>query len=156
MNFNATLIGQMIAFSIFVYLVMKYVWPPLLSAMQERTAKIEEGLSAASRAADDLEKAQAEVAEQLSEAKATAAGIVDSANKRASQIVDEAKDQARTESDKIKTAAEAELEQESNRLREQLRAQVSVLAVAGAEKILRASVDSSTHQGMLDELANEL
>ena len=156
MNINLTLIGQMLAFVAFVVFCMKYVWPPILAAMQEREQKISEGLAAADQASHDLELAKEKAVERLREAKAEAAGIVDSANRRAAQIVDEAKDAATAEADRIKAAALAEIEQETNRAREQLRSQVAALALAGAERVLGASVDAQAHAGIVDKLAAEL
>ena len=156
MNMNLTILGQLIAFAIFVWFCMKYIWPPITGAMAEREKKIADGLDAANRAAHDLELAQAKSAEQLREAKEKAAEIIDQASKRANQIVDDAKESARTESDRIVAAARSEVEQEANRAKEALRAQVSELAVAGAAKILAKSVDVSAHEELLNQLADEL
>jgi F-type H+-transporting ATPase subunit b len=153
---NLTILGQLIAFAIFVWFCMKFVWPPLTSAMSEREKKIADGLDAANRAARDLELAQAKAADQLREAKEKAAEIIEQAAKRANQIVDEAKDNARSEGERIVAAAQAEVEQEANRAKEALRKQVSELAVAGAAKILGKSVDASAHDELLDTLAKEL
>ncbi|MBA6413650.1 F0F1 ATP synthase subunit B [Parahaliea sp. F7430] len=156
MNFNLTLIGQMIAFVCFVVFCMKFVWPPLLAAMQEREKKIADGLAAADRANHDLELAKEKAVERLREAKNEAAGIVDSANKRASQIVEEAKAAATVEADRVKAAAQAEIEQETNRAREQLRGQVAALSLAGAEKVLGKAIDRQAHSELVDKLASEL
>ena len=156
MNINLTLIGQMLAFVAFVVFCMKYVWPPILAAMQEREAKISEGLAAADRASQDLELAKEKAVERLREAKEEAAGIVESANRRANQIVEEAKSAAVVEADRVKAAAQAEIEQESNRAREHLRSEVAALTVAGAEQVLGASIDASAHSELLDKLAAEL
>jgi F-type H+-transporting ATPase subunit b len=153
---NMTIIGQIISFIIFVYLCMKYVWPPLTAALAERQKKIAEGLDAADKANRDLEAAQQSVEAELQKSKAQAAELIEQANKRANQIVDEAKTAAHTEGDRIKAAAAAEVEQEVNRAKEALRAQVAALAVAGAEKILGASVDVNNHQELVDKLAAEL
>jgi len=155
-NMNLTILGQLIAFAIFVWFCMKFVWPPLTSAMSEREKKIADGLDAANRAARDLELAQAKAADQLRESKEQAAEIVEQANKRANQIVDEAKEQARAEGERLVAAARAEVEQEANRANQALRAQVSELAVAGAAKILAKSVDASAHEELLNQLADEL
>jgi len=146
----------MVAFVAFVVFCMKYVWPPILAAMQERERKIAEGLAAADQASHDLELAKEKAVERLREAKEEAAGIVDSANRRASQIVEEAKDAASAEADRIKAAARAEIEQESNRAREQLRSQVGALALAGAERVLGASIDAKAHAELVDKLGAEL
>ena len=156
MNINLTLIGQMLAFVAFVVFCMKYVWPPILSAMQEREQKIADGLAAAEKASHDLELAKEKAVERLKEAKEEASGIIDAANRRASQIVDEAKTAAVAEADRVKAAARAEIEQESNRAREQLRSQVAALSLAGAERVLGASIDEKAHADILDKLAAEL
>ncbi|MFL0806325.1 MAG: F0F1 ATP synthase subunit B [Oceanobacter sp.] len=156
MNINATLIGQIITFAIFVWFCMKYVWPHLLGAMQEREKKIADGLDAANRAERDLELAQEKAASQLREGKEKAAEIIEQANKRANQIIDEAKETARAEGDRLVAAAQAEVEQEVNRAKEELRKQVSELAVTGAAKILGKSVDASAHADMLNKLTEEL
>jgi len=155
-NLNLTLIGQTLAFAAFVLFCMKYVWPPIIAAMQERADKIADGLAAADRASHDLELAQEKAVERLKEAKEEAAGILESANKRANQIVEEAKQQAREEGDRLKEAAQAEIEQEVNRAREQLRGQVAALALNGAEKILGAEIDMQRHSELVDKLAAEL
>ena len=156
MNLNLTIAGQLIAFIAFVVFCMKYVWPPIIAAMQERADKIADGLAAADRASHDLELAQEKAVERLKEAKEEAAGILDSANKRANQIVEEAKNQAREEGDRLKEAAQAEIDQELNRAREQLRSQVAALALTGAEKILAAEIDMQRHSELVDKLAAEL
>lgn len=156
MNINLTLIGQSITFIFFVLFCMKFVWPALIGVMAEREKRIGDGLEAADRASKDLELAQRKAGDQLTEAKKQAATIIDQANKRASQIVDEAKGQAVVEGDRIKSAAEAEIEREVSQAREDLRSKVSVLALAGAEKVLGASIDASAHNAMLDKLAAEL
>lgn len=156
MNINLTLFGQMIAFVCFVLFCMKYVWPPILAAMAEREKKIADGLAAADRASHDLELAKEKAVERLKEAKTEAAGIVDSANKRANQLVEEAKSAAVVEADRVKASAQAEIEQEANRAREQLRAQVAALSLAGAEKILGAAIDREAHNELVEKLAAEL
>ncbi len=156
MNINMTLLGQMISFAIFVWFCMKYVWPPLINAMQERQKKIAEGLQEADRAAKDLELAQKKATDLLREAKEQAAQLIEQANKRANQLVEESKDQARAEGDRLKTAAQADIEQEVQRAKEALRAQVSALSLLGAEKILQSSVNQEAHGKMLEQLASEL
>jgi F-type H+-transporting ATPase subunit b len=155
-NINLTIIGQAIAFALFVMFCMKYVWPPITDALAERKKKIAEGLDAAERAQRDLQLAQEKAVENLREGKEQAAAIIEQANKRANQLVDEAKEQARLEAERIKTAAQAEIEQEVNRAKESLRSQVAVLAVLGAEKILETSVDQAAHAKLVDKLAAEL
>ena len=156
MNINLTLIGQMLAFVCFVVFCMKFVWPPIIAAMREREAKIADGLAAADRASHDLELAQEKAVERLKEAKVEAAGIVDAANKRGNQLVEEAKQAALVEAERVKTAAQAEIEQETNRAREQLRGQVAALSLAGAEKVLGAAIDQKAHADLVDKLAAEL
>ncbi|CAH0993033.1 ATP synthase subunit b [Sinobacterium norvegicum] len=156
MNINATLIGQSITFLVFVFFCMKYVWPVITSAMAEREEKIKSGLEAADRADKALELAQEEAGLKLREAKQEAAAIIDSANKRGSQIVEEAKDQARAEGERLKASAEAEVEQELNRAKEELRSQVAVLAIAGAEKILGSQIDAAANEELVNKLAAEL
>ncbi len=156
MNINATMLGQIISFAIFVWFCLKFVWPPLIAAMEERKAKIADGLDAADRAMRDLELAQNKATDRLKEAKQDAAVIIDEAKKRASQIVEESKDKAREEGERLITAAQAEIEQETNRAREQLRSEVVVLALAGAEKILERSVDDATNRDLVEQLAAQL
>ena len=156
MNINLTLFGQMVTFAIFVWFCMKFVWPVIIGAMEERQQKIADGLDAADRAMRDLEAAKSEATDQRKEAKQEAAGIVDQANKRANQIVDEAKVLAVAEGDRLKVAAEAEIEQEINRAKEELRSKVAGLAIAGAEKILEASIDDKANRALVDKLATQL
>lgn len=156
MNINATLIGQAISFAIFVWFCMKYVWPPLTAAMQERQKQMSDGLQNAERAQQELDEAKAKVEANLQEAKQQAAELIEQANKRANQIVDEAKDAAKQEGQRITQLAEAEITQEINRAKEELRTQVAQLAIAGAEKILESSVDQQAHSAMLSKLAAEL
>jgi len=155
-DFNLTLIGQTIAMIVFVWFTMKYIWPLLDTAITERQEKITDGLAAADRSQHDLELAQKNAAETMREAKEKAAVLLDQAKKRHSEIVDQAKDDARSEADKIKTGAQAEIEQEVHRAREELRKQVSILAIAGAEKILQRSIDASAQADILDSLVAEL
>lgn len=156
MNFNLTFIGQILAFAIFVWFCGKFVWPPLTRAIDARRKIIADGLMAADRATKDLELAQERATKILREAKQEATGIVDAANRRAAKIVDDAKDKGRAEAERIKIAAQAEIQQEVEHAREQLRSQVASLALAGATKVLEASVDESAHKAMLDKLAVNL
>ena len=156
MNINLTMIGQAIAFFLFVVFCMKYVWPPIMEALQERQKKIADGLDAADRASRDLDLAQEKAKQELREAKVQAAELIEQANKRSAQIVDEAKEQARDEGERLIVAAKAEIEQEGNRAKEALRAEVAAIAVAGAEKILQTSIDSNVHSDLLNKLATEL
>jgi len=156
MNLNATLLGESIAFIVFVWFTMKYVWPPLNGAIEERQNKIADGLAAGERAEKDLELAQEKATEQLKEAKAQAADIIDQAKKRATQIVDEETQKGHDEREKIISQGHAEVIAERNRAKEDLRQQVSVLAIAGAEKILERQIDAAAHSDILDKLVAEL
>ena len=156
MNINATLILQAIAMMIFVWFCMKFLWPPLLKAMDERRERIAEGLAASDRAEKELEKAKVEVDVQIREARDKAGEIVDQANQRHSQILDQAKDDATTERNRQVTAAEADIVQASNQAREELRKSVASLAVLGASQILEKEVDASTHRELLDKLITEI
>ena len=156
MNINATLIGQSVAFFIFVVFCMKFVWPPVIAALHERQKKIADGLDAASHAARDLELAQEKVGHQLRDAKAQAAEIIEQAKKRGNQIVEEAVEKARVEADRVKASAHAEIEQELNGVKDALRAQLGALAVGGAEKILGATIDQNAHAELVNKLAAEI
>jgi F-type H+-transporting ATPase subunit b len=156
MNFNATLIGQSITFIVFVWFCMKYVWPPLMAALEERKAKIADGLAAAERGQKDLELAQSKVSDNLKEAKAQAQDIINQAQKRANEMVDEAKGIAREEAEKIKNAATADIDQQINSAREQLRKEVSSIAISGAEKILKREVNAEAHGEVLDDMMAQI
>lgn len=153
MNINLTLIGQSITFLLFVWFCKAFVWSAIRTAMEEREAQIADGLEAADRAGKDLELAQEKATHTMREAKEQGASIIDAANKRAAQIVEEAKDTAREEGDRLKAAAQAEIEQEANRAKEQLRSQVAQLVLAGAEKVLEASIDENAHNALVEKLA---
>jgi F-type H+-transporting ATPase subunit b len=155
-NINATLLGHAIWFGVFIWLTMKYIWPPLQRAMQDRQKQIADGLAAAERGKQDLELAAKRAAEVLQEAREQAVEIISQGERRALAAVEESKETARTEGERIIAAAKAEIEQEVNRAREQLRAQVAVLAVTGAEKILRREVDAKAHAQLLQSLEAEL
>ena len=156
MNINLTLIGQTLSFFVFVLFCMKYVWPALISIMEEREKKIADGLEAADRADKDLELAQKKATQQLREAKEEAAAIIEQANKRATQIVEEAKEQAVAEGDRMKAAAQAQIEQDVNRAKEELRGKVAALALAGAEKVLAANIDAAANNELVSKLAADL
>lgn len=156
MDINATLFGQSIAFIFFVWFCMKKVWPPLLAAIEERQAKIEEGLAASDQAEKDLQLARDKATAQLKEAKAQAAEIIDQAKKRATQLVDEETKRGHEEREKIIAQGHTEIEAERNRAKEDLRKQVASLAVTGAEKILAREIDAATHSDILDKLVAEL
>ena len=156
MNINFTLIAQAIAFAVLIWFTVKFVWPPLLKAIEARQKEIADGLAAASEGRSALEVAAKKSEETLNEAKQKASEIIGQAEKRASQMVEEAKGSAKVEGDRILAGAKAEIDQEVNRAKEGLRAQVSSLAVAGSEKILRKEIDAKTHSDMLSKLAAEL
>lgn len=156
MNINLTLIGQLLAFVVFVWFTKKFVWTPIIAALNERKAKIADGLAAAERGQHEQELAKERAVEELKKAKAQAAEIINQANKRANEIVDEAKENARSEGERILAAAQADIEQETNRARETLRGKVAELAVAGAEKILRREINADAHSEVLDTVAKQL
>ena len=156
MNINATLILQSIAMMIFVWFCMKFIWPPLLKAMDERRERIAEGLAASDLADKELAAAKVKVDEQINGAREKAGEIVDQANQRHTQIVDQAKDDAITERGRQVTAAEADIAQAANQAREELRSSVASLAVLGASQILGKEVDADTHRELLDKLITEI
>ena len=156
MSINATLIGQMIWFAVFIWITMKYVWPPLQKAMADRQQQIADGLAAAERGKHDLDLAAKRSADVIREAKDKAAALVAEAEKRSREIVEAAKDTAKQEAEKVYNSKLAELDQEAERVRSALRERVAELAVAGAEKILRREVNQSAHADMLAALKQEL
>ncbi|MBA3589343.1 F0F1 ATP synthase subunit B [Methylibium sp.] len=156
MSINATLIAQLIVFLLLVWFTMKFVWPPIVKALDERAQKISEGLSAADKAKADLQVANKRVEEQLSAARTETAQRLADAERMAQSMVEEAKGRASEEGAKIVAAARAEAEQESMKAREVLRDQVAALAVKGAEQILRREVDAGVHADLLNRLKVEL
>jgi len=156
MNINFTLIAQAIAFAVLIWFTVKFVWPPLLGAIEKRQKEIADGLAAASEGRSALEVAAKKSEVTLNEAKQKATEIIVQAEKRASQIIEEAKGNAKVEGDRILAGAKAEIDQEVNRAKEGLRTQVSALAIAGAEKILRKEINAKAHSEMLSKLAAEL
>ena len=156
MEIVLSLVAQAFAFAALILVTVKFIWPPLLSAIEKRQKEIADGLAAASEGRSALEVAAKKSEVTLIEAKQKATEIIGQAEKRASQIVEEAKGNAKTEGDRIIAGAKAEIDQEVNRAKEGLRAQVSALAVAGAEKILRKEIDAKAHSEMLSKLAAEL
>jgi len=155
-DINLTLIGQSFAMLVFVWFCMKYIWPPLLAAIEERQERIADGLAAADKGQEALERATADAEGIISEARKQATGILDQAHSRANEIVAEGKADGVTERDRQLTAAKAEIEQEANRAREELRGQVSAIAIASAEKILQREIDDKQHEDILGKLAAEL
>ena len=156
MDINMTILGQTLAFILFVLFCMKFVWPPLMAAIEKRQKEIADGLSSAERAKKDLDLAQNKAMEQIKEAKQQAAEIIEQANKRRAQIIDEANQDAMGEREKILKQAQAEIEAERNRAKEELRKHVALLAVAGAEKILGRQIDKAANSDLVDKLVAEL
>ena len=156
MNINLTILGQSLAFIVFVWFCLKFIWPPLIGALRDRQRQIAEGLSRASAAETALAAAQATAGKMHDEAKAEAQTLLDQANRRANQIVEQAKQRAAEEGEQIKVAARADIDLEINRAREGLRAEVASLAVLGAERIVQGSVDAKQHKKMLSELSAKL
>ena len=156
MNINFTLIAQAITFAIFIWFTVKFVWPPLLNAIEKRQKEIADGLAAANEGKMSLEVASKKNAEALEQTKQKSSEILGQAEKRASQIIDDAKVAANTEAERIKSSAQSEIEQEINRAKEDLRGQISNLAIAGAEKILEKEIDKKAHAEMLTKLARDL
>jgi F-type H+-transporting ATPase subunit b len=155
-DINLTLIGQTIAMIVFVWFCMKFIWPPILNAIEERQKEIEHGLAAADRGEEKLKQAQAEADEIVADARRQATTIVDQANARANEIVADGKAAGQKERERQLAAAEAEIQAESNRAREELRGQVSAVALAGAEKILMREIDAKAHEDILGKLAQQL
>ncbi len=156
MNLTATLIGELIAFTVFVLFCMKYVWPPLNGAIEARQKKIEDGLAATDKAEQELEVARKQAAEQLKEAKAQAADIVEQAKKRAALIVDEETTRGQQEREKIIAQGHSEIESERSRVSEELRKQVATLSVVGAERILEREINQAAHSDIVEKLVAEL
>lgn len=156
MNINLTLIAQALSFAILIWFTVKFVWPPLMAAIEARQKTIAEGLAAAERGKMDLELSSKRSAEVIREAKEKTAEIVVLGEKRASEIIEEAKTQAKAEGDRIVAGAQAEIEQEVFRAREQLRTQVSAIALAGASKILGREIDAKAHNDLLEKLVKEI
>lgn len=156
MNIGLTLVTQAIAFAVFVWIIARFIWPPLLDAIEERQKKIAEGLAAADRSQVALEQAQAQANELIREARGKASEIIEAANQRRAQVVEEAKLEASNERARQVAAAKAEIERESVQAREALRAQVAALAVIGAERLLGREIDASAHKALLDELIAEI
>ena len=156
MDINMTLIGQSIAMLVFVWFCMKFIWPPIMQAIEERQTQIADGLAAAERGQQSLDKAQVEAEDIIGDARKQATTILDQAHARASEIVADGKADGVKERDRQVTAAKAEVEQETNRAREELRGEVSAIAIASAEKILQREINSKVHEDILGKLAAEL
>ncbi len=156
MSFNLTLIAQAATFALFIWFTVKLVWPFMLRAIEQRQKTIADGLAAAEQGKKSLEQSSKQAGEEVAAARGRAADIVAQAEKRATQVIEEAKIAAKAEGDREKAAAKADIQQEAQRAREQLREQVAVLAVAGAEKILRREVDAKAHADLLDGIKKQL
>ena len=156
MDINMTLIGQTIAMIVFVWFCMKFIWPPLLEAIEARQQEIADGLAAADKGQESLERATADAGGIIAEARKQATGILDQAHARANEIVADGKADGTKERERQLTAAKADIEQEANRAREELRGQVSAVALSGAEKILKREIDAAEHDDILGKLAQEL
>ena len=156
MNINLTLVLQMLVFAVFVWFTMRFVWPPLMKAMDERQAKIADGLAAAERGRKELELAQSHIKDEMKQAKMQAAELVEKANQRAAQIMEQVKDESRQESQRLAKVAQEQIAIEITRAKETLRQQVVSLAVSGAEKILMREIDEKTNHALLNHLIEEL
>ena len=156
MNFNATLIGQIISFAVFVWFTMKFVWPLLLKQMQDRETRIADGLAAADKGQQALVDAEKRRAELVDQGKHQAADIVNQAQKRGDEILEESKSHARSEAERLIQAAKAEIDRERSQARENLKREVAVLALAGAEQILLREVDKNAHNEILAKVSSQL
>ncbi len=156
MNINLTLIGQAISFAIFVWFCVKYVWPPVLKALEERETRIADGLAAAEKGQRDLENAGQRVEEILAEGRDKAQEFITQSQKRADEIVEEAKSTAVEEGERLLVAVRSRIDQERNEARESLRNEVAVLALSGAEQVLMREVDANVHRDVLDKLTAEI
>ncbi len=156
MNINLTLFAQLISFAFFVWFTKRFVWPPIMNALEERKAKIADGLAAAERGVREQELAEQRAKERLEEAKSKAAEIINQAQRRAEEIVEESKTDARTEGQRELQAARSTIEQEMTQAREQLRGEVVKLALVGAEQVLQREVDAGVHSDSLQKLAAQL
>jgi F-type H+-transporting ATPase subunit b len=156
MNLNATLIVQTVVFLILGWITMKFIWPPLTAALNERQKKIADGLAAADKGEKSLVEAQANVAELVKDARVQATKIVDQASRRANEVIDEAKVSASAEGQRLVAAARAEVQLDQSRAREQLRKEVAALAIAGASKLLGREIDARAHADLLEKLAVEI
>ena len=156
MNINATLIAQAVVMIVFVAICWRYIYPPIVAAMQERQKKISDGLEAAKKADDSLEEAKLAYEKELDQAKSEAAAILDKANARASQIVNDATSKADVEAEKIMASAATAIENETNKAREELRQQMSDIIIDTAQKILDAEISKERHEAILEKAAQEL
>ncbi len=156
MNFTLTLIAQALAFALFIWFTVKFIWPPLMRAIEQRQKQIADGLAAGDQGRRDLEAAGRRAHEELEKARERVGEIIGSAEKRDAQMLEEAKAAARAEAERILAAAKADIDQQVARAKEMLREQVAALAVSGAEKILRREVNPETHAELLGRLKKEI
>lgn len=156
MSINATLLGQMIVFGIFIWFTMKFIWPPLMQAMQDRQKRISEGLAAAERGARELNEATEKAENMLREAREQAKEVLNNAQKQANETVERSRDEAREEGERLKAAAREEINQAVSQAKDELRREVGKLAVVGAERILRREIDSAAHNDIIDDLVAEI
>lgn len=156
MNINITLIGQTIAFAVFVWFCMKFIWPPIMNALEARKKEIADGLAAAEKGQKAEERGREKATEIIKDAKSQAQEILGNAEKRRNEIIEEAKADAKTEGERLLASAKAEIEQEVNRAREELRGQVGTLVVTGASRILDKEVDAKAHGKLIDDLVAQL
>ena len=156
MSINATLFAQMIVFLILIWVTMKFIWPPLSKAMDDRAQRIAEGLSAADRAKAELKDADARVADEIKKARVQASEIIDKAQQQANQILDKAKTDALGEASRQKAVAQTEIDGLVGKARESLRGQVAALAVQGASRIIEREINPDTHKALLDQLVTEI
>jgi F-type H+-transporting ATPase subunit b len=155
-NFNATLIGQSLAFIVFIWFTMKFVWPFMLKAMQDREARIADGLAAAEQGHKDFAEAQEKSTAEINKGKDQASTIISQAQKRGDELIEEAREAAKKEGERIKESAFDEIEQEKEKARQELRDQVAALAIAGAEQILMKEVDHAAHNEVLAKISQQL
>jgi len=156
MSINATLLAQMIVFAIFVWFTMKFVWPPIMTAMRERQKRISEGLAAAERGVRELNEATSKAEAMVGKAREQSQEILSNAQRQASDTLDRARDEARVEGDRIVTAAREEIDQAVLSAKSELRREVGALAVAGAERILKREIDAKAHNDIIDDLVAEI
>ena len=156
MNINLTLIGQAISLFIFVWFCMKYIWPPIINALQEREKQVADGLAAAEAGQNKLVEADRRLSELVNEGKQQAGEIIAQAQKRGDEILEETKNAARAEGERLIESAHAEIERERMQARDQLRQEVAVLALTGAERILMREVDKNAHDEVLARIGAEL
>ncbi len=156
MNINATLLGQILVFAALVWFTMKFIWPKVIDAIDQRNKEIADGLEAAARGRSELDAAQERIDKLMSGARSRASEIIDQANGRAARIVEEARGEGELERQRLVAAAHSEIERQTTRARDELREQVALLAIAGAEKILQREIDGRAHGEMLERFASRI